>query len=296
MSDPADAFLRGIFPALVTPLHRDGSVNLQSFERLLERVYLAGAHGVYVCGSTGEGLRMNMDARQLVTESAVRNSPAGKQVIVHVGAPSLEDTLNLARHASALSVSAVSSLPLANMPAEGLAGFYRAIAAAASVPVVAYYFPGFTGYSLSFEQLAEICEIPGVSGVKFTDYDLYALSLLSDRGVKILNGRDEILLAGLLMGAAGGIGSIYNLIPGRFVELFRLASQGEWEKARKLQLHVTRFITVLLSFPLLPAIKQALAWGGIECGRTLGSPSELTEDQKARLRTELDAFKELLAA
>ncbi len=217
MSHQQQSFLRGIFPALVTPLNADDSVNLQSLERLIERMYDAGANGLYLCGSTGEGLRMQPEARQLVTEVVKKLSPEDKQIIVHVGADSLEKTLELARHASGLGVSAVSSLPLVGMSAEQLPPFYRAIASAASVPVVAYYFPGYTGYTLNFEQLAEICDIPGVEGVKYTDYDLYTLSRLTNQGVKILNGRDEILIAGLIMGATGGIGSLYNIIPESFV-------------------------------------------------------------------------------
>lgn len=220
MSLPEDSLLSGIFPALVTPLNEDESVNVQSLERLLERVYDARADGVYICGSTGEGLSLLASARQLVAEVAMKHSPRGKQIIVHVGASTLDDTLHLAKHASDLGATAVSSLPLAGMPADKLTDFYRAISRVSKAPIVAYYFPGFTGYQLTFEQLETVCNLPGVSGVKFTDYDLYALSRLSAQGVKMLNGRDEILIAGMLMGAVGGIGSIYNVVPGRFVDLF----------------------------------------------------------------------------
>jgi N-acetylneuraminate lyase len=296
MKNQSGSLLRGIFPALVTPLSPDNSVNVRSLGKLIERMYGAGADGLYLCGSTGEGLHMQPEARQLVAEVVTDLSPKDKQVIVHVGARSLEQTLDLARHASKLGVSAISSLPLPGLSAEELPNLYRAIANAARVPVVAYYFPDHSGYSLSFDQIAEICAIPGVEGVKFTDYDLYKVSKLTDVGVKILNGRDEILIAGLIMGAAGGIGSTYNVMPGRFVDLFRMASEARWEEARNLQRRVTQFITALLSFPLLPAIKQVLEWSGIDCGKTLGAPHELTIAERKRLRTELGAYQDLLAA
>ena len=296
MSTQPDSFLRGIFPALVTPLKPDGSVHVRSLEQLVERMYNAGANGLYLCGSTGEGLKMQPDARQLVAEVVKSLSPKEKQTLVHVGAGSLEETLDLARRASRLGVTAISSLPLARMAATELPGFYRAIAVTSTLPVVAYYFPAHTGYSLTFEQLAQLGRTPGVEGVKFTDYDLYALSRLNDAGLRVLNGRDEILVAGLIMGAVGGIGSLYNVIPGRVVELFRMTSEGRWEEARRLQVRVTRFITMMLSFPLLPAIKQVLAWSGIHCGHTLGNPSVLTAGQQQRLRAELDRYQDLLTA
>jgi N-acetylneuraminate lyase len=182
------------------------------------------------------------------------------------------------------------------MRPQDLADFYAAIAHHASVPLVAYYFPAFTGTELSIDQLEHICRIPGVTGVKFTDYDLYKLSMLARRNIAVFNGRDEVLAAGLLMGASGGIGSIYNVVPHRFAELFRMASSGQWEEARLLQQRINQLITVLLSFPLLPAIKQVLGWSGIQCGKTLKSPSELTPEQKEELRRELQPLQDLLAA
>lgn len=288
--------LRGILPALVTPFEESGSVHVRSLEKLLERVYQAGADGVYVCGSTGEGLALPARARQLVAEIALKHSPPGKQIIAHIGAATLEETIALTKHASSVGVTAISSLPLAGMRPQDLADFYGAVAHHASVPLVAYYFPAFTGSELSIDQLERICRIPGVTGVKFTDYDLYKLSLLAARNIAVFNGRDEVLAAGLLMGASGGIGSIYNVVPHRFVELFRMASSGQWENARTLQRRINQLITVLLSFPLLPAIKQVLGWRGIECGRTLKCPHELTPEQKEALARELQPLEDLLAA
>ena len=78
--------LRGVMHALVTPLDNDEQFVARPLEQLLERVYAAGSVGVYVCGQTGEGLLLSAGQRMAATEVAVRNSPAGKQVIVHVGA------------------------------------------------------------------------------------------------------------------------------------------------------------------------------------------------------------------
>lgn len=288
--------LKGILPALVTPLNADNSVNIRSFERLLERVYSSGVDGVYICGSTGEGLLLPADARRIVAETAVKSSPAGKQVIAHIGASSIEETLALAKHAASLGVAAISSLPTAGLDPTGLQAFYQQIADAADVPLVAYYFPKFTGFELKFNQLQEIAEIPAVQGIKFTDFDLFTLSLLANEGITVFNGRDEVLAAGLLMGAAGGIGSIYNLLPKQFAELFALARRGHWNEARSLQNQINRLISVLLQYPLIPAIKQSLAWSGIPCGHSLNSARELTPAQQKALRAELAPFEALLAA
>lgn len=289
-----NANLGGIVPAVVTPLDENRAINVDAFEQLLDRLYRAGSDGVYLCGSTGEGLLLPQEARESIVEMAVKLSPAGKQIIVHTGAKTLDETLCLTRSASALGVTAVSSLPFSGMQAADLAGFYKAIANVSQVPAIAYYFPGFAGFHLSFEQLEQICTLPGVAGLKFTDYDLYSMSMLVNQGATIFNGRDEVLAAGLLMGAHGGIGSIYNVLPHRFVELFRFASEGEWEKARTLQKQINQVITLLLSFPLLPAIKQVMAWNQIDCGDTLREPHRLTQEQQHQLRQALEPHQDLL--
>jgi N-acetylneuraminate lyase len=286
----------GILPALVTPLNPDKSVNVQSLEALVHRVFEARVDGIYVCGSTGEGLLLSEEARKLVTEVVVKCAPVNKQVIAHIGGNTLETTLSLAQHASKLGVTAVSSLPLPGMPASALREFYRAIADNSEVPVVAYYFPAQTGGELTFEALCAVADVPGVEAIKFTDYDLYKLSRLAERGLIVFNGRDEVLAAGLLMGASGGIGSIYNLVPHWFVDLYRAASSGDWQRARSLQQEINQLITVLLQYPLIAALKETLSSMGLDCGPALTPPYTLTTEQKDRLQKQLKAFADRLVA
>jgi N-acetylneuraminate lyase len=280
--------LGGILPALVTPLHSDETLNVEALERLIERVYAGGVDGLYLCGSTGEGMLLPADARRTIVETAVRNSPRGKQIVVHVGACSYHEAMGLAEHAAQAGAVAVSSLPPTGVSYPELLRYYRDLAACTDLPLLAYYFPASTGISLGYDQLAEICALPGVAGLKFTDYDLFVMSLLTRQGKVVFNGRDEVLAAGLLMGANGGIGSIYNLVPSWFVELNRHAQAGRWAEARDVQDRINDLIRVLVSFPFMPALKQAMSWEGIECGAALRPRMPLTPDQAAALRTSLE--------
>jgi len=174
--------------------------------------------------------------------------------------------------------------------------FYRALAASADLPFFAYYFPAAGSESLSYDQLAEICALPGVTGLKFTDYNLYVLSLLARDGNIIFNGRDEVLAAGLLLGAHGGIGSVYNLVPGWFVELYAHARASRWAEARAIQDRINDLIRILLRFPFLPALKRILGWDDIECGPVVRLRSGLTPDQEAELRSALEPLEILAPA
>jgi N-acetylneuraminate lyase len=280
--------LKGILPALMTPFEEDGRVARASLEALLARLFEAGVHGTYICGTTGEGLLMSVDMRCQVAEIAVANTPKGHSAIVHVGAAAFEDARDLATHAGRIGATAISSLPPSG-PGFGFAEarrYYAALAAASPLPLVVYYFPEVYPSIRTLDQLEEICALPNVAGVKFTDFDL---SVVAKPGRVVFNGRDEVLAAGLLMGAHGGIGSFYNLVPDQFVDIDALARAGRWAEVRERQDAVNALITAVLRFPLFPALKQILTWSGIPCGHCLVPRSGLSIEQQDALRTALAA-------
>jgi len=221
------------------------------FERLLADVYQVGVHGVYVCGNTGEGPLQSVSMRQQVTEAAVRCSPRGKIVIIHVGGVRPPEAVQLARHAERIGASAVSALPPSgNYSFRELHYYYQQIAEACALPFLVYYFPDLCRSIETLDQILELCEIPNVAGLKFTSFDLFKLNQVSVAGKVIFNGRDQVLAAGLLMGASGGIGSFYNLIPQLFVDVYTFARTGQWEEARRVQDRINELIRITSRFPM----------------------------------------------
>jgi len=282
--------LRGILPAVVTPFDENENFAPAAFERLLERLYAAGVHGVYICGHTGEGLLQPLEQRKRVAEVALRSTPPGKSVVVHVGAYRTADALELARHASRLGAQAISSLPpLGPYSFAEVRAYYQALAAVSDTPVLVYYYPEICPVVQGAQQILELLGIPNVMGLKFSDFDLYTLSLLRRRDCVIFNGRDEVLIAGLLMGADGGIGSFYNLIPELLVEAFGLVRANRWEAARQVQERINELVEIGLRFPLVPAIKTILRWRGLDCGPALAPRRGLTDEESRRLGELLQA-------
>jgi N-acetylneuraminate lyase len=280
----------GIMPALVTPLDEDGVFREDAFEKLLEKMYAADVHGVYVCGQTGEGMQQTVAQRKRVAEAALAHSPPGKQVIVHVGAMSTEDAVDLARHAARIGVQAVSALPaFPNYSFSEIKAYYRAIAEASGLPVLIYYFPSLAPSITALSQILELCELPNVIGLKFTAPDLFKLSEIKKKGATIFYGTDEMLAAGLIMGADGGIGSFYNVMPELFVDLYNLTRSGEWEMARPVQAAINEIIAIGLRYPVVPAVKAMLARQGISCGPCRLPRRRLTIDEATELDHRLAA-------
>jgi len=280
--------IHGILPALVTPFDDSGRFCEAAFERLLERVYRTSIDGVYVCGSTGEGLLQPVEQRKRVAEAAIRLSPRGKQVIVHIGAHRTSDAIELARHAAQAGASAVSSLPPAGAYSfDEVRQYYRAVSTATDLPFLVYFLTPASAVIATAAQILELCRLPNIIGLKYTDHDLYRMSLIRNSGAVVFSGYDEVLVAGLLMGASGGIGTFYNLVPEMFVELGALARQERWTEARALQARINQLIELALRYPCFPAVKTLLGWNGVPCGRCLEPRRSLTPEEENGLRQAL---------
>ncbi|MFZ4628358.1 MAG: dihydrodipicolinate synthase family protein [Blastocatellia bacterium] len=278
--------LQGIYPALITPFDDDGRFRPSACERLLDRLFRAEVDGVYICGTTGEGMLQPVAQRRQVAETVLAATPPGKQVIVHVGSTCLAEAIELGRHAASHGATAISSLPPSGpWGFAEIVTYYRHLTEACDLPLLVYHLPIAGSPVTTLPQLLELCALPGVAGVKFTDHNLYLLSKLRAAGPTVFNGYDEVLAAGLLMGADGGIGSFYNLIPELFVALYRHARAEQWEEARQLQRRINELITLTLQVPLFPAIKTMLTWSGIDCGSVLPPRRPLTDPERTRLAT-----------
>ena len=281
--------LRGILPAVVTPFDDGGRFVPAVFEQLLERMYGAGVHGVYVCGTTGEGMLQSVAQRQAVAEAAVAATPRDRSVVVHVGASSLDDARALAVHAERVGAHAVSSLPpmSASFGFRETLAYYETLARATDLPLLVYYFPELSSSISTTDQLEALCALPNVVGVKFTDFDLFRMAQVLRPERRVFNGRDEVLAAGLLMGADGGIGTFYNLVPELFVRIYEAALAGNWDDVRDAQKQVNELIRITLRFPLFPAVKQVLTWSGLDCGVCLPPRAPLDDTQRTALHRQL---------
>ncbi len=279
--------MHGILPALITPLTPDGNIAEGPLERLLASLYSAGVHGLYCAGNTGEGMRMDNAHRKQLLDLVLRYTPSGKQTIAHVGAADIAGAIDLARHAELAGANAISSLPPAGDFGQ-VRSYYHALAKATELPLLVYYFPEVAHGISTYEQIEELLGVDRIAGLKFTDFNFYMLSRISRAGKVVFNGRDESLIAGLLMGAHGGIGSFYNIVPRLLLDIFEAAGRNDWIAARLYQDRLNDLITITLRYPMLPALKAMLSWKGIDCGVSLGPVARLSANQDSSLRAELD--------
>lgn len=272
----------GMYAAMLTPLTHKGELDPDMVRKLFLHLLSFDLHGVYVAGSTGEGMRLPLQTRRALVETLMEWCPQGKKVIVHVGTPNVRDAISLAEHAAEQGAHAISSLPPAGDSAAVLA-YYVELAHRSPLPLIIYYFPKLAPHAFQNSQdLLDLCDIPNVAGVKFTDFNFYLLNRLVRRGKLVFNGYDEALAPGLLIGAQGGIGTTYNLLAPVYVDIYRAVQRGDWATARSLQFDVNATLDILFRYPFFPAVREAVRQLGFDCGpMASGDDFASASDRKA---------------
>ena len=278
--------LKGMYAALMTAFDDNGAFSPERQRALNEYVLRQGLTGLYVGGSSGKsGL---LDVEELLAQQAVVAEDAeGATLIAHVGAPSLRDSVTLARNAAKLGYAGLSALPPHAYPfsdAEILA-YYAELQAATDLPLIVYEVPVRTGRPIALDTLQSILDLPNVSGLKFTSTDMFKFSMLRRRcpDATLFFGFDEIYLSGAVLGADGGIGTTYNLLGKLYADLDRAVQANDLATARRLQEVSAVFVECLLDTGVLPGMKAAFRAIGIDIGQTRAPMAMRVEDGADRI-------------
>jgi N-acetylneuraminate lyase len=290
----------GAWPALITPTAPSGGVNYQVLRELTEYLIGKGSGGLYVCGSTGEGLLLTAEERTRVTEEVLDQARGRVPIIAHVGSVSTRQACELAAHAQKVGAAGISAiLPTVGDGLSSTYLHYQAIAAAApDLPFYPYLFGGQTDAVSLMTELRK--RIPNVAGAKYTGpsmYDVKRLVDLGGDGWTIFSGMDEQCIYGAMSGAPANIGSTLNVMLGAYREVRRCYAAGDLAGANALQLRINRVTAALISAGFMGALREALRVIGFDCGDPRPPLMALAADKREGLRAQLAAagFAELAA-
>jgi N-acetylneuraminate lyase len=205
--------LKGLWPALLTPVTSEGKVNEKELEKIIELIVAQQLDGIYLLGSTGQGFLYAEEERKHIAKLSLEITNKRLPVIVHVGALSTDESVRLAHHAAAHGADGISSVgPIyyATSPAMGLQ-HYKRIANATTLP----FFPYQIGNApMTDDMIRQLLEIPNVKGLKLTTGNLLeisAINIKSKGAWKLFSGADELMCQAAVCGTVGAIGSTYNL-------------------------------------------------------------------------------------
>ncbi len=292
------SILHGLVAAPFTPFHPDGELNLAAVPRQAELLAHNGVRGAFVCGTTGEGHSLTVAERREVALAWRRAlDPARVKLVVHVGHLSLRESRALAAHAQEIGADAIATIAPSFFKPPGVAelvGWCRQVAAAApNLPFYYYHMPAMTGVTIPVADFLQQAgdQIPTLVGIKFTHEDLFDYGRsgqVAGGRYAMLFGRDEILLAGLSLGAEGAVGSTYNFAAPLYHRIIAAFERGDLKAARAEQSRAQAFISILHRHGGLVAGKAAMRFVGVDCGGVRPPLRPLSPEQQQHLRRDLE--------
>lgn len=286
--------LQGIYTALLTPFDQHNQINKKELQKLVRYNRDLGVQGFYVGGSTGEAFLLNTAERKQIMEivaETVRKEAPELKLIAHIGSINEAEALELALHAKALSYDAISSVApfYYKFTFDEIRNYYFRLADQSGMPMIVYHFPAFSGVNMGVKEISTFFEKENIIGIKFTSNDFFTMEQIKTAfpDKLVFNGFDEMFLAGLSMGADGAIGSTYNFMADKFVEIKRLFDCGEIAAAQAIQKEANRMIKVLCDIGVMQAEKEVLNQAGFHFGTCRPPFSAPTAIQKEVLAKEV---------
>ncbi len=210
---------QGIIPAFYACYDENGEVDEGRVEQLTDYMIRKGVKGVYVGGSSGECIYQSVDDRKRTLERVVKSGAGKLTIIAHVACNNTADSRELAAHAQSLGVDAIAAIPpiYFHLPEYAIAQYWNDISdAAPDTDFIIYNIPQLAGVALTMPLFHEMKKNPRVAAVKNSSMptqDIQMFKAEGGEGFAVLNGPDEQLVAGLAIGADGGIGGTYDALP-----------------------------------------------------------------------------------
>ena len=235
---------KGIIPAFYACYDDKGEVSVEGTKALVEFLIEKGVAGLYVGGSSGECIYLSVEERKKTLEAVMEVAKGRIAIIAHVACNNTKDSCELARHAQQVGADAIAAIPpiYFRLPEKAIAKYWNDISAAApDLDFVIYNIPQLAGVSLTLPLLDEMLKNPKVIGIKNSSMPVQDIQMfrrqaaMAGRDIVVFNGPDEQFISGRVIGAEGGIGGTYGVMPEVYVAMNNALAAGDLEKALKLQ-------------------------------------------------------------
>jgi 4-hydroxy-tetrahydrodipicolinate synthase len=289
---------RGVMQSPVTPLKDDFSLDLATFEKVLDFHVRTGATAISWPHHKGESLSLTIAERKLFAEAAVKTVAGRIPVTIHVSALAVEDTFALARHAQQIGADGILAItPYFWTPTrEAIHDYFVRLCTSIELPVISYNSPSYlAGVEISGDLMARLIErLPNFVGVKeasfnsekFLEISRAALPLRPD--FALVTGV-EFLLPSVPLGGVGSYSAAGSICPNLCGSLFDACIAGDWPRARELQYKVSR-LWALFRNQYPSSLKGGMVIMGRPVGPTRMPLPTASAERQALIRRELEAL------
>lgn len=295
---------KGVIPAFYACYEDDGSVSPERTQALTQHLMDKGVKGLYVCGSSGECIYQSKEERKVILENVMKVAKGRLTIIAHVACNNTADSQELAAHAESLGVDAIAAIPpiYFHLPDHAIAQYWNDISAAApNTDFVIYNIPQLAGVALSIPLYQEMLKNPRVIGVKNSSMPVQDIQMFKD--VKgddsvVFNGPDEQFISGRLIGADGGIGGTYAVMPELFLAADKAVKEGDFARAKEIQYKIDRIIYAMCACHgnLYAVMKEILRMNGLDIGTVRKPLATIIEEDMPKIKACREMIQEAIAA
>ncbi len=287
---------KGTGTAIVTPFHKEGSIDFKSFETLINYQIENGVNYIVFLGTTGEAVTLSADEQNAVINYAIEIVDGRVPVVIGIGGNNTQAIADTMQSISFEGIDAVLSVsPYYNKPQpNGLYYHYREIASACPVPVIMYNVPGRTGSNIDSDTCLRIAhDVNNIIAVKEASKDLEQCArIIKDKpeDFLVISGSDELTLPFMAIGGDGVISVIANAFPYEFSKMVSLCLENRFEDARIWHLRLLEVITAIYEEGSPSGVKAVLSRKGL-CKNVVRLPlAKVSKGLNQRISKLVEAF------
>ena len=258
---------KGVFPAVTTKFHADGSLDMNLFFKNLDFQLECGVHGIILGGTLGESSVLSQEEKITLTRETVNYVNGRVPVILNIAEGATQDALFWAKKAEELGASGLMILPPMRYGADAreVVTYFKAVANSTRLPMMIYNNPVDYKTLVTLDMFAELADCPNIQAIKESTRDISNVTRMFNRfgdRFQILCGVDTLALEELLMGAVGWVAGLVCAFPKETVVIYNLVQEGKIEEART----IYRWFLPLLELDIHPKLVQYIKLAEQHCG------------------------------
>lgn len=257
---------KGVFPAVTTKFHPDGSLDMELFFKNLDFQIQSGVHGIILGGTLGESSVLSQEEKITLTRETVNYLKGKVPVILNIAEGATKDALFWAKKAEELGASGLMILPPMRYAADAreVVTYFKTVANSTQLPIMIYNNPVDYKTLVTVDMFAELAECENIQAIKESTRDISNVTRMINRfghRFQILCGVDTLALEELLMGAVGWVAGLVCAFPKETVTIYNLVQKGEIERARE----IYRWFLPLLELDIHPKLVQYIKLAEQHC-------------------------------
>ncbi|MEH7419112.1 4-hydroxy-tetrahydrodipicolinate synthase [Neobacillus drentensis] len=290
--------LKGIIPAMVTPLTAEQKVNEAVTRQLTNHLIESGVHGIFILGTNGEFHLLNTEEKIEMARIVIEEVNGRVPVMVGTGGNSTEEAVELSQKMEQLGADALSLITPFFIPPtqEELAVHFEKVAESTSLPVLLYNIPARTGVNIEPGTVARLAKVPNIVGIKdsggnFDNIENY-INASKDEDFSVFAGTDSLILQTLQAGGKGAVAATANMVPDVVVAIYNNWLEGNIGAAQENQQKLQPLRDAFKYGTLPSVLKKAVELYSIPVGPPKMPVAEIAGDALEKVTEMVEFYKQ----